>query len=62
MDKITCECVPGVEVLPHAREVEALEGALLRWYDVVESRYGEHAAMATWRRSCKVVVDFERGE
>lgn len=62
MDKLTCECVPGVEVLPKASEVEALEGALLHWHNAVESRYGEYAAMATWRRACKVVADFERGE
>ena len=65
MDKLTCETLPHgvrVTVLPSNVEVAALEGALLAWRRTVEARYGATVADHAWRRACRTVVDFERGE
>lgn len=72
MDKLTTDSIPytgptfhvgrGYAVLPSMREVEALEGALLAWRRTVEARYGATVADHAWRRACRTVVDFERGE
>lgn len=69
--KITSEYYTGpafyvgrgyMDVLPSWREVDALETALLVWRRSVESRYGTARADQSWRRACRVVIAFERGE
>lgn len=74
MDKLTSECIPYIgpafvvgqgyvpDVLPKESEVDALELAFLRWERIVTLRYGDKAGGESWRRACKVVRDFERGE
>ena len=74
MEKLTTECIPYTgpvfvvgagykpEILPSSKEVEALEDALIRWHRLVSDRYGSSRGFASWRRACKIVIDFERGE